>query len=80
MYHDKRWKQLRRRKLRESPYCAVHEAKGQAIIATDVDHIVPHKGDGSLFFDYGNLQSLCHSCHSMKTGQERRDGSLEIDE
>lgn len=38
--------------------------------ATDVDHIVPHRGVWSRFIDRSNLQSLCHSCHSRKTMAE----------
>lgn len=38
--------------------------------ATDVDHIVDHKGDWALFTDPDNLESLCHSCHSRKTARE----------
>lgn len=38
--------------------------------ATDVDHIVPHRGVWSRFIDRSNLQSLCHSCHSRKTAAE----------
>jgi 5-methylcytosine-specific restriction protein A len=41
--------------------------------ATDVDHIVPHRGDWVRFTDRDNLQSLCHRCHSIKTMQERSE-------
>lgn len=27
------------------------------------DHVVPHRGDRARFFDLGNLQTLCKSCH-----------------
>ena len=40
--------------------------------ATDVDHVQPHNGDWSMFTDRGNLQSLCHACHSRKTMAESR--------
>ena len=40
--------------------------------ATDVDHIIPHRGDKKLFWDSGNWQSLCHECHSRKSYSERR--------
>lgn len=43
--------------------------------ATDVDHIVPHNGDWAVFTDRGNLQSLCHACHSRKTMAEIRGKS-----
>ena len=42
--------------------------------ATEVDHIIPHKGDKNLFWNVGNWQSLCHSCHSRKTMNELRNG------
>ena len=47
--------------------------------ATDVDHIVPHRGDMSLFWDVNNWQALCHECHARKTyaetlGKARRRG------
>ena len=38
--------------------------------ATDVDHIVPHRGDQKLFWDRSNWQALCHRHHSMKTRRE----------
>lgn len=38
--------------------------------ATDVDHIVPHKGNHELFWDRDNWQALCHHCHSVKTATE----------
>ena len=41
--------------------------------ATDVDHIVPHRGIWSRFIDRTNLQSLCHSCHSRKTMAEMEE-------
>ena len=65
LYSDKRWQQLRQRQLLVEPWCAVCGAR-----ATDVDHIKPHRGDLRLFLDEGNLQSLCHSCHSKKTAKE----------
>lgn len=36
-----------------------------------VDHIVPHNGDPSVFYDIANLQALCPSCHSRKTRREQ---------
>jgi len=42
--------------------------------ATVVDHIKPHRGDMKLFWDRGNWQPLCGSCHSRKTA--RQDGGF----
>ena len=44
--------------------------EGRYTKATDVDHIVPHRGDRDLFWDRNNWQALCHSCHSKKTAAE----------
>ena len=41
--------------------------------ASLVDHIIPHKGDQTLFWDWRNWQSLCTPCHS---GQKQRDERL----
>lgn len=38
------------------------------------DHVTPHRGDRTLFFDRANLQCLCAHCHnSDKQREERRD-------
>ena len=39
--------------------------------ATVVDHIVPHRGEWSLFVDPSNLQSLCKHHHDQKTAREQ---------
>jgi 5-methylcytosine-specific restriction protein A len=44
--------------------------EGRYVKATDVDHIVPHRGDKKLFWDESNWQALCHSHHSIKTRNE----------
>lgn len=41
--------------------------------ATDIDHVIPHRGDWDLFVGgegYSNLQGLCHAHHSEKTARE----------
>jgi len=36
--------------------------------ATQVDHVVPHRGDQALFWDeLGNWQALCASCGAKKS-------------
>lgn len=40
--------------------------------ADTVDHIKPHKGDETLFWDPDNLQSLCASCHNRHKQREER--------
>jgi 5-methylcytosine-specific restriction protein A len=41
------------------------------VLATDVDHVVPVSGpDDPRFLDFGQVQSLCHPCHSRKSALE----------
>jgi 5-methylcytosine-specific restriction enzyme A len=42
--------------------------RGVITPAFAVDHVVPHRGNRTLFWDeQNNWQALCHSCHSKKT-------------
>lgn len=70
------WRELLRpAQLLREPFCrecaarSVRERRPELlrVPATDVDHIIPHRGNWSLFTDTRNLQSLCHACHSRKT-------------
>ena len=37
------------------------------------DHKIPHRGDPALFWDEGNLWTLCKDCHDrVKQAEERR--------
>lgn len=66
-----KWRKAREQHLRLYPFCEECKRQGRsAELATDVDHITPHKGDSILFWDPRNWQSLCHSCHSHKTAAE----------
>jgi 5-methylcytosine-specific restriction protein A len=42
----------------------------RVVAAADLDHIIPHKGDMTLFWDPTNWQGLCKGCHSRKTATE----------
>lgn len=52
-----------------NPLCAECARHGKVRAASDVDHIVPHKGDSDLFWDQDNWQSLCGLCHKAKSGR-----------
>jgi 5-methylcytosine-specific restriction enzyme A len=43
--------------------------QGLVTLATQVDHVVPHRGDPRLFWDQHNWQSLCASCGARKSRQ-----------
>ncbi|WP_244116465.1 HNH endonuclease [Burkholderia gladioli] len=56
--------------MRENPLCVACREVNLIVPATDVDHIVPHRGDQKLFWNRSNWQALCHSCHARKTARE----------
>lgn len=68
--YNSKWRRLRATVLRDQPLCVRCLPLGFVKAATDVDHIVPHKGNMTLFWDRNNLQPLCKSCHSHKTATE----------
>ena len=68
--YGKKWQAARKQYLAAHPLCVECMKKGRYTKATDVDHIIPHRGDPKLFWDRDNWQALCHSCHSRKTGRE----------
>ncbi len=70
LYDLSRWRRMRARHIRKNPLCVVCARKGFVVQATEVDHIIPHRGDERLMWDEANLQSLCEPHHSEKTTQE----------
>jgi 5-methylcytosine-specific restriction enzyme A len=66
VWRSGRWRKMRAAWLKAHPSCVVCGNQG-----TSVDHIVPHRGDVALAYDAGNLQTLCHRCHFIKTRAER---------
>jgi 5-methylcytosine-specific restriction protein A len=67
-YCSKRWTERRKYILSRNPRC-MDCGKLFGIEALELDHIIPHRGDKVLFWDKANLQVLCKSCHSRKTGR-----------
>lgn len=76
LYDTKRWYRLRHRQLQAHPLCVMCAKLGKVTAATIADHIVPHRGDEALFFDEGNLQSLCKRCHDGAKQQLEKSGTL----
>ena len=66
-YSTARWRKARQWFLAVNPLCKQCELEGYTTGATEVDHVVPHRGDVTLFWDSGNWSALCRSCHSKKT-------------
>jgi len=70
------WARASRAYRKENPLCVRCKAEGRLTPATQVDHIKPWRGDRELFWDISNWQSLCASCHSLKTNHEDRGGEV----
>ena len=69
-YNTARWAKVRHNQMTKSPLCQRCLSFGLTTLATDSDHVLPHRGDPKLMWDANNLQSLCRSCHSVKTREE----------
>lgn len=66
-----RWQQASKGYLAKHPLCVHCQLKGLVVSATEVDHVIPHRGDMTLFWDRdNNWQGLCGPCHSTKTATE----------
>ena len=79
LYKLAQWQKGRAWHLRNNPLCVFCSEKGLAVPATVVDHIKPHKGDRTLFFDTKNWQSLCAPCHDgFKQMLEKNEWRPEI--
>ena len=68
--YDRWWRAERLHHLADQPLCVRCQREGLVVEATEVDHIVPHRGDRKLFRDRSNWQSLCGRCHKIKTARE----------
>lgn len=56
LYYTARWREMRAEQLIMEPYCRDCAAHGVRSAATDVDHIVPHRGDRKLFM----IKRICN--------------------
>lgn len=57
------WDKAAKGYLRSHPLCVGCEAEGLVVAAELVDHVVPHKGDQSLFWDVSKWQAACRWHH-----------------
>lgn len=70
VYGTALWQKIREAKLQSEPlceYCPPNRRKP----ATEVDHYKP-LSSGVDPYDWSNLRSTCHECHSQKTKRGER--------
>lgn len=65
-----RWQKARASYLAKHPLCVACKKEHHVEPATEVDHIIPHRGNQQLFWDQSNWQGLCKPHHSRKTATE----------
>ena len=68
--YGRRWQRESKEFLALHPWCEACMKEGRREPATEVDHVIPHKGNKKLFWDKANWQGLCRRCHSAKTARE----------
>lgn len=74
--YGRRWRAARQAHLAGHPLCVYCAALGRVTAASVVDHIVPHKGCETLFWDASNWQSLCQPCHDGAKAELEQTGTL----
>jgi 5-methylcytosine-specific restriction enzyme A len=70
LYNTARWIAYRRTHLACHPLCARCEREGYVVVGKVVDHIIPHRGDLSLFWAVDGVQTLCVHHDSVKRARE----------
>lgn len=73
LYKTKPWANTRKYHLAANPYCVDCLARGiKTAQDLHVDHIIPLKDYAGDPLDPSNLQTLCRSCHTVKSLKERQ--------
>lgn len=68
-YNTARWRALRLAIFTRDRFTCQMQGCGRLEGNTSLlvcDHMKPHRGNEALFWDEGNLQTLCKSCHDGK--------------
>lgn len=74
LYDTALWKRMRKQQLNAHPLCVMCIKQWITTQACIVDHITPHKGNTTLFYDSDNLQSLCKLHHDSSKQSHERSG------
>lgn len=75
-YCAARWLSLRASQLRDQPLCqhCLEQEPQKIVAATVVHHVRRHDGDPALFYDRGNVASLCVDCHDGPVQEREKRG------
>lgn len=69
LYNSRWWREFRKKQLELYPNCYECQQAGHPVLAKDVDHPIPHRGDEALFksITYDPRNSKCKRHHAIKT-------------
>lgn len=68
------WQKARNLYLQSNPLCVYCKEDGRVEEATVVNHVIPHKGDQSLFWDQSNWAAICALHHDSTVSREESRG------
>jgi len=69
--YNYRWSKVSKQYRINHPLCVMCESKGKLTPVQCVDHIIAVEGpDDPLFWNEDNWQSLCNTCHNIKSEAE----------
>ena len=71
-----RWRKRRTQYLAQHPLCVMCAEDGNVRPATELDHILKHDGDLTLFWDEDNWQGLCADHHRSTKARLERSGKV----
>jgi 5-methylcytosine-specific restriction protein A len=70
-YQSTVWRKLRNWHIKLNPLCEMCKLKNYYTFGEVVDHINPISKGGAML-DPENLQTLCKTCHGIKTAKENK--------
>lgn len=69
LYNNRRWRERSAAHKNEHPLCEACLRQGRTTAVYATDHVIPHRGDLTLFWDESNWESACEACHNAKTAR-----------
>lgn len=75
LYKSARWSRIRAAQLAATPLCepCAKATPPRVTPATTVHHVIPHKGDPTIFHT-GPFESHCKACHDAIGAEQDRQG------